>query len=83
VLTPRRNLGIDVIAVPPDPLVLSDVLILHETDLGWLCLVGDQQVFLARLEITVDTIIPAVGERATVTIEAYAADRVRRWLRRT
>jgi hypothetical protein len=66
----------------PEKLVLSDVLVVHETDLGWLCRVGGHQVFLARLDVTVDTIIPAIGERGTITIEAFAADRVRHWLRR-
>ena len=62
-------------------LVLHDVNVLHATNLGWLCRVGDAQVFIARLEVDPDVVMPAEGERGTVIVQAYAAERVRKFLR--
>jgi hypothetical protein len=64
-----------------DDLVLHDVLVLHQTNLGCLCQVGDQQVFISWLEITPGTEMPHEGERGTVTIAAVAVPRVRKMLR--
>jgi len=63
------------------PLVLHDVHVLHATDLGWLCRVGEAQVFIAKLEVDPEVLMPAEGERGTVIVQAYAAERVRKFLR--
>ena len=57
------------------------MLVLHQTNLGCLCQVRNQQVFVSWLETTPGTVVPREGERGTVTIAAVAVDRVRRMLR--
>jgi hypothetical protein len=63
------------------PVTYHDVLVLHATDRGWLCRIGDGQVFIARTELAADTVMPTEGQRGTVTIEGFAADRIRKALR--
>ncbi len=65
-----------------DALVLHDVVVLYETDIGWLCQVGEARVFIAKLEIQPGVLMPAAGQRGTVTVDGYAADRVRKTLER-
>jgi len=62
------------------PAVFPDVLILHQTDVGWLCEIESCRVFVARLQIAPGTTVPKEGERGTVAIAGYAAEDIRRAL---
>lgn len=63
-----------------EPLIFQDVLVLHTTGLGWLCRIGNVQLFLAKLDVATRP-MPAENQTGTVAIAAPAVDRVRQLLR--
>ena len=67
--------------VPSEQAVFHEVLVLHATDLGWLCRIGEAQVFLAKLDVETRP-MPDEGAYGTVIIAPFAVERVRKLLRR-
>lgn len=65
----------------PTPMILNDVLILHTTDRGWFCEVGDRRIFVAALQVESGTLVPAQDERGSLTIAPHAVEDIRQLLR--
>jgi hypothetical protein len=59
------------------PVVFPDVLVLHWTDVGWLCEIEDRPVFVASLHVEPGTTMPGEGHRGPVTIAAFAVEDIR------
>jgi hypothetical protein len=66
--------------MPTDATVFYDVLVLHRTELGWLCEIEQCRVFVARVQIAAGTSMPPEGERGAIAIAGHAADDIRRAL---
>jgi hypothetical protein len=60
-----------------EPVTFPDVLVVHRTDMGWLCEIDDVNVFVAKLQVEPGTSMPGEGQRGPVTIAAFAADDIR------
>ena len=56
------------------PHTFVDVLVLHQTDVGWLCEIDGRRVFVAKLQIEPGTMMPGEGQRGPVTIATFAVD---------
>jgi hypothetical protein len=67
--------------VPPGPETLSDVLVIHRTDLGWFCEIDDRRVFIAQLQVEPGTNMPVEGRRGSITIASHAVDQIREAIR--
>ncbi len=59
------------------PYTSTDVLVLHATDVGWLCEIEDRRVFVGKLQIEPGTKVPSEGHRGPLTIRAQAINDIR------
>jgi hypothetical protein len=64
------------------PVVFPEVLVLHQTDMGWLCEIEERAVFVAQLQVEPGTTMPREGQRGPVTIAAFAVEDIRAAIRR-
>lgn len=64
------------------PVVFPDVLVLHQTDTGWLCDIEDRHIFVGQLQVEPGTKMPGEGFRGSVAIAAQAVEDIRAAIRR-
>ncbi len=64
------------------PTTFPDVLVPHQTDLGWLCEIEDRHVFVGKVQIEPGTTTPGEGTRGPVTIAGYAVADIRAAIQR-
>jgi len=52
---------------------LDDVLVIRQSDLGWLCDIGGRPTFLGRLQVPPGFSMPPEGQRGTIALTMVAA----------
>jgi hypothetical protein len=53
--------------------VIDDVLIIRATDLGWLCEIDGERIFVGRLQVAPGTTVPPVGGRGLLALTPSGA----------
>jgi hypothetical protein len=56
-----------------DAVIVDDVLVVRQTDLGWLCEIESRPTFLGKLQVAPGTRVPHEGQRGSVTVTLAAA----------
>jgi hypothetical protein len=54
-------------------IVVHDVLIVRQLELGWLCEIEGRPAFLGKLQVAPGTSLPGEGRRGTIMITVTAA----------
>jgi hypothetical protein len=53
--------------------IVDNVLIVRASDLGWLCEIDGERVFVGRLQVAPGAAMPAVGARGPVSLTVSGA----------
>jgi hypothetical protein len=56
-----------------DAVIVDDVLVVRQTDLGWLCEIESRPTFLGTLQVAPGTSMPREGQRGPITLTLAAA----------
>ena len=56
-----------------DAVIVDDVLVVRQTDLGWLCEIESRPTFLGKLQIVPGSRVPNEGQRGPITLTLAAA----------